>query len=314
MSRKIAASIVCYKAATSVRALISALEAQTRALDSILIIDNSPAGSGLEQEELPARCSLVSFPENPGMADALATSTAWAKEHMCDDLWLFDQDSRPNPAALATLLEARAQLERDGLQVAVVACEMIETGTAQRLNGFNWTGKQFEKVQPQATSTPFACDAVLHSGSLVQLAQVDEADLPNSKMFIDAVDFEFCHRLTLRGFGIYVVPGAILQHTLGEKTTVRVPWKSGFKTYFHLSPLRIYCICRNYTWLEFKYSKCSAWPSILVARIKHCLYFSMGSLFGSKTPWRGICAAFLGTLLGILGPTFWRRQPHFKRN
>lgn len=312
MSRKIAALIVCYKAPESVKALIRALEGQTRSLDSILIIDNSPEGSGIEKSELPAFCSLLSFPKNPGMADALATSIAWANRRACDDLWLFDQDSRPSQEALATLLEAREQLERNSSQIAVIAFEMIENHSGDRLNGFLWTGKQFEQVKPQPTSTPFACDATLHSGSLVQLGLVHEADLPNSKMFIDAVDFEFCSSLKLRGLGIYVVPDATIHHSLCEQVTVRVLWKSDFKTYFHLSPIRIYCICRNYSWIEFKNSKYSAWPSIFFARIKHCLYFSFGSLFGSATPWKGVFAAFLGTFHGMLGPAFWPRQPHFK--
>ncbi|MFT4152584.1 glycosyltransferase [Parafilimonas sp.] len=98
-------------------------------------------------------------------------------------------------------------------------------------------------------------NAVITSGSIVNLNAWQQVNGYNENLFVDEVDADFCYRVKLHKYKILLLNNIFLQHQLGKKTN------SGYlgfiakrKRTIH-SPLRVYYMVRNYLFVKNKYSK-----------------------------------------------------------
>lgn len=306
---RIGATITCYNDTIAAKKLLNSLHRQTYPISKILIIDNSKHPSEIISEDNNLDVCFKHFPENIGISGALSVALEWAHENQIDWLWLFDQDSLPTDSALHDLILAIETLPVSIDKIGVVAPAIFDSSSGQYVSGFLWNKIAFVPIKNSLRAEPYECDAVISSGTLLNIRNLQASDFPSPKLFIDGVDFALCYNLRLRGLKIFVIPLSKLEHNLGTPKLIRIPFSRRPKIYYHLSPLRVFCICRNFSFIELKYSK---WPYtglVVFARLKHCLYFVIGALFGGQEKLKTIYSAISGTFQGFLGEKYWKKKP-----
>ncbi|RIJ57835.1 glycosyltransferase, partial [Clavibacter phaseoli] len=108
-SDRIVAVVVAYDRRELVQETLAALEAQTVAPHAVVVVDNasSDGTAGVVGERFP-RADLVVLPRNTGGAGGFTVGIARAVAvHGADAVWLMDDDTVPDPGALAALLATR---------------------------------------------------------------------------------------------------------------------------------------------------------------------------------------------------------------
>ncbi|MDT3401766.1 hypothetical protein [Mucilaginibacter terrae] len=134
------------------------------------------------------------------------------------------------------------------------------------------------------------------SGSIFPIHVFDEFGVFDEKLFIDAVDYEFCYRLKTRGIKTIVFPSVHLEHQVGEMYKT---WL-GFKT-DNYSAFRTYFLVRNHITMWKLY------PSIFPARYKvmlvkgHIMYRLVKIVLGEKDKLNKITSIFRGIFDGFKG-------------
>lgn len=211
----------------------------------VVIVDNASQGEGLERVHAAAllpHVVLISNPGNLGIAAALNRGVSWARGHGFNWALLLDDDSVPQPDMLATLARAFDEFpEKDRLAV-IGSNRILNPGDLeQRTRSGWWT----------------ISDAVITSGSLLELGAAQKIGPFREEFFMDFVDFEYCLRARGLGFKIVEVMVPTMQHFIGDRKTVRLLW---FKVHeFNHRPWRSYYKIRNFMFVVRKYALKDPW-------------------------------------------------------
>ena len=118
-------------------------------------------------------------------------------------------------------------------------------------------------VQPfERTSSPLCADQnvsrLITSGTLLNLRLFEKIGGFDENLFIDQVDFDYCYKAILQGYGVVQFQNVSLHHSLGTVSHHR-SFKNLSKTSRSLhSPVRLYYMTRNYLYMKEKYH--SAFP------------------------------------------------------
>jgi GT2 family glycosyltransferase len=191
---------------------LAAVAAQTRPPDAVIVVDNASTDGtpGLVRERFP-ETDLLSLAVNTGGAGGFAAGISRALDAPGTGLlWLMDDDTVPEPGALAALLDARG---RASGEPALIASRVVWTdGRDHPMNT--------PRVKPGASRAELAAAATLgcrpvRSASfvsvLVDAAAVRERGLPVADYFLWNDDFEFTTRL-LRGRRGLLCPDSVVVH------------------------------------------------------------------------------------------------------
>jgi rhamnosyltransferase len=201
----------------------------------VVLVDNGPAEIAREvAAELGT--TVLRQPTNIGLAAAVNRGVAWACEHDCTHVLLLDQDSWPEPGMVAALGEA---ISLQGRVAVVGACH-----TDPRIGGlapFVEIGFPTSR-KLRCSDGVVRCDFVIGSGSLIPIAVLDDVGGMDEGLFIDNVDLEWCFRARARGYAVYGVGGARMQHLLGDR---RAGLLGGRVRVVQHPPRRLYFIMRN---------------------------------------------------------------------
>lgn len=190
---------------------LGAIARQTRPADGVVVVDNA-SGDGtaaLVRDRFPD-VDLVELAANTGGAGGFAAGIAHALDTAADLLWLMDDDTVPEPGALAALLDAR---ERASAEPVLVASRVVWTdGRDHPMNT--------PRVKPGASRAELAAASAagcrpIRSASfvsvLVDAAAVRERGLPVADYFLWNDDFEFTTRLLRGRSGLYC-PASVAVH------------------------------------------------------------------------------------------------------
>ena len=211
----------------------------------VVIVDNSSQGEGWERVQSAAllpNASLLQNPVNLGIAAALNQGVCWAQSRGFKWALLLDDDSVPAPDMLATLVMAFDEFP-DKSRLAVIGSNRI-------LN----PGKH---EQPNQNGWWTVSDAVITSGSLLELGAAQRIGPFREEFFMDFVDFEFCLRARSLGFKIVEVMVPTMEHSIGARKTVRLLW---FRIHeFNHRPWRSYYKIRNFMFVVRKYALKDPW-------------------------------------------------------
>jgi rhamnosyltransferase len=203
-------------------------------LGLLTVVDNSPESSPRLVEFLSRFDNVVYRWDgvNRGIATALNVGAEEALRRGFRRLLTMDQDSRFEPGALRTLVEAAEPLWSRG--VGLVSPAHVLAGK-----------------DPEYRSGVSFAEEAMTSGNLLDLGAYRAAGPFLDKLFIDFVDFEYCQRLRAKGYRIAIAHDARLAHPVGARTKVRLLGLSFHPT--HHSPLRHYYMMRNrfYLWARF---------------------------------------------------------------
>lgn len=191
---KIAGAVVLYKPEVEV---IQNIKSYLPYVDRLFIIDNSE----IIKEEIRSKlCVLpkveyIAFGENRGIATALNC----ALQHADSFEWLLtmDQDSH----------FGNGDCERYLQEVET----LIHNEPKAALAGLKYTGGDVKSVGRYQ-----AVDAVITSGSLVNVAIAIQAGGFDESLFIDEVDQEFCYRLASLDYSVFRINTITLIHQLGR--------------------------------------------------------------------------------------------------
>lgn len=217
---------------------LTALGAQERRLDGILVIDNASTDDTAQvASEHAAQPKVLTLAENTGGAGGFAAGIAYALESMdADYLWLMDDDTIPMPSALRELLRVCDAYPGD---VDVAGSKVVWTdGRDHPMN----TPRRRPIVSKAKLDAADSVGSVpVRSSSFVSmLIRADaarEQGLPVADYFIWNDDFEYSCRLLRRGVGLHV-PASVVEHR--TKTFGATDADPGERFYFEV---------RNKIWL-----------------------------------------------------------------
>lgn len=223
---RVAAVMVAYNRAELLREALTALGAQTKPVDRVIVVDNaSTDGSTQVAAEMVARfggaARLIALTENTGGAGGFATGIAAAvADPTIDWVWVMDDDTIPTPTALAEALEAHARYREGETKddLGVMGSRVIWTdGDDHPMN----TPKP--KIGASRAERDRAADAggmeirsISFVSAFLRADFVRRKGLPIADYFLWNDDFEFSTRLLKRSRGIYV-PDSVVVH----KTKIR---------------------------------------------------------------------------------------------
>ncbi|MFK2904138.1 glycosyltransferase family 2 protein [Dyella ginsengisoli] len=225
-----------YPDSTVLQGLLASVSAQ---VGCVVVVDNSA-----EDMELPpghADVTLIRQGRNGGLAQAQNVGLDWARQHAFDYVLLLDQDSTPDDGMVCALLDALRRLG-DSARVAAVGPrfhDVLEARDAPFVKvGFPLNHKRWCDHPGQLLE----CDFLISSGALIPLTVIDDIGSMDESLFIDNVDLEWSFRARARGYKLYGVCAAAMQHQLGDSRR-QLPFGLG-QVIVH-GPVRLYYIMRN---------------------------------------------------------------------
>jgi GT2 family glycosyltransferase len=297
----IASVTVAYNGAAVLRRHLDSLRKQTRKLDEIVVVDNGSTDDTTNLIMTEYRgVTVLDQRENKGVGGGLASGLSYAALNGKHDwVWLFDQDSVPEPDALERLLGAFQQLEPCAQRIGILASWCVHSETGMTFPGLCWYGAKLLPAPSPQENISFS-DSVITAGTLIHREALKVVGLPRADFFIDFVDHEHCFRLRRHGFSIAVIRDSVLEHTIGEPRKINILGWTKFWT--DHAPWREYYMTRNLVftiWHEYPQAKAFV-RYCLVKRVVGMLLFGQRKLACLSMMWRG----FLDGRAGRLGVRF----------
>lgn len=201
----VAAIVVTYNRKALLAKCIEKLQAQTKALD-ILIIDNaSTDGTKSLFDKKIENIYYYNTGSNLGGAGGFSYGIKKAVEQGYDYIWVLDDDTLPTPTALEELLRKDEELNGEyGFLSSKVLWkdESICTMNIQKMT--KW--KQLKKFDDEST-IQYASFVSL----FIKATKVREVGLPYKEFFIWADDWEYTRRIS-KTEKCYYVPKSIVHH------------------------------------------------------------------------------------------------------
>ncbi|WP_443467123.1 glycosyltransferase family 2 protein [Microbacterium sp. A196] len=218
----VAGVVVTFNRLDKLKTVISSIEAQTHAVETLLVINNASTDGTAEYLaglETSVPLEVVTMETNSGGAGGFAEGMRRGYASGADHVWIMDDDCYPKPEALATLISgfdgAVAELGPD----VPFACSVVKftDGSICEMNNpvptWDW-GRLLVKGQQNVMVT--ACSFV---SVLIPRWAIAEYGLPYSEYFIWFDDREYTLRLTGRCPGVQVLDSVVV-HDMGDNRGV----------------------------------------------------------------------------------------------
>jgi rhamnopyranosyl-N-acetylglucosaminyl-diphospho-decaprenol beta-1,3/1,4-galactofuranosyltransferase len=209
---RVVAVVVAWNRRELLTECLAALEAQTRRVDAIVVVDNASSdGSAEAAEQALDRVDVVRMGRNTGGAGGFTVGIHRAMHaHAADLIWMMDDDTVPTATALEQLTAA---FERPGA-APVLACSRVvwTDGSDHPMNT-----PRPDPFSSARTRKRLERDGLvpIRSASFVSMAvtaeRIREVGLPIVDYFLWNDDFEFSTRV-LRGQRGVAVLGSVVRH------------------------------------------------------------------------------------------------------
>jgi rhamnosyltransferase len=201
----------------------------------VILVDNTELPY-LAGDNVPDGCTLITLGNNLGIARAQNVGAEAALSAGATVLVFFDQDSTIEPRLVKSLVGA---IHEGTAEIVSPLCVDDATGMAlpsMRVSRFGWV----TWVHAAGATSPYPVDMVISSGTVATREVFDIAGNFDEGLFIDHVDAEWCIRCRARQIPIYVIPTAVMRHSIGSRYV-----KLGPLTIQVHSPTRCYYQIRN---------------------------------------------------------------------
>jgi rhamnosyltransferase len=201
----------------------------------VILVDNTELPY-LAGDNVPDGCTLITLGDNSGIARAQNVGVATALSAGATVLVFFDQDSTIESGLVKSLVGA---VHEGTAEIVSPLCVDDATGMAlpsmrvSRFGRVTW-------VHAAGATTPYPVDMVISSGTVATREVFDIVGNFDEGLFIDHVDAEWCMRCRARQVPIYVIPTAVMRHSIGSRYV-----KLGPLTIQVHSPARCYYQIRN---------------------------------------------------------------------
>jgi len=212
------------------RETLFALANQTRPPQAIVVVDNaSTDGTPLMLARQFPHVAVLAMPRNTGSAGGYHVGIRWALQQGFDWVWTLDDDSVPQPGALAALLHCHERFSPDRRPCLLASKVLWTDGSLHPMNvqkpKLYDADLQFTAAEQGAMSIRFTSFVSM----LVHRRLIEAHGLPIAGYFLWNDDVEFSARLLRHEFGV-MVPDSIVVHKTPSK---HVPATSIGGKYFY---------------------------------------------------------------------------------
>lgn len=218
MSRQphVVAVVVTYNRRDLLVEAVAALAGQTRIPDEVIVVDNASTDgtASMVRERFGGGrfVDLVSLARNIGGAGGFAAGIAHALERGAHLLWLMDDDTVPEPGALAALLDARDRYPGPAAP-ALIASRVVWTDGRDHPMNTPRTKPRVSRTE-RAEAAAAGCVAIRSASFVSVLVDADaarERGLPVADYFLWNDDFEYTTRLLRDRRGLRC-PASVVTH------------------------------------------------------------------------------------------------------
>jgi rhamnosyltransferase len=296
---RVAAVVVAHRPdRATFAALLAALDGQ---VELTVVVDNGN-GEGIEGLTHPSLHERLDMHGNAGVAAAQNAGIRHALARGATHVLFLDHDSVPAAQMVERLLAAVDDLARRGERVAAVGAEYRDGrhATPSPFVDMGWWGFRRKPLTTAGEAQPVSVAFLISAGSLVPTAALEAVGLMDERLFIDYVDVEWCLRARGQGWTCWGMPGAHLEHRLGDAA---LEWRGRplrvlGRTLPVRQPHRHYFMFRNGVWLVLHGAMPLRWKLLESKRLAAA--FAAFALFAER---RGeqVRAMARGTLDGIRG-------------
>lgn len=273
---KLVAIIVVYK--PNDEQLLGNIDSFIDDIDQLLIYKNSKIDIENELKKYGNKIIFLGTEENHGIGVALNKGVIWAENNLFSHILTFDQDSYFIEGHLAKF--KKLVLGNQNHKIGAF-CPNIDN----RGNLLLDTNLDIVTVPDSITS-----------GTIIPVENFEVTGYFNEKLFIDAVDYEFCYRINKQYRLLTVIfPKIILKHEVGNATKIKFGFISD-----NYSAFRTFFIIRNHILIWRRY------PSIFqesykVTLIKiHIFHRVIKIIIGEEDKFEKLKAITLGVFKGLL--------------
>ena len=297
MSQNVAAIVVLYNPQVErLSELFASLNGQVK---SIIAVNNSELITDDCKELLSGINNLIhrELGGNRGIAAAQNQGIDLAETLKHTHVLLLDQDSVLAPGFVEQLLSSEMRLVKAGKKVAAVGPLYVEQKNATKSFAIRYGWLVANKNQIDSNELYIQSDCLIASGALIRISVFREIGKLLEDLFIDCVDTEWCIRALKTGWECFIIPRAVMQHSIGDEALKFM----GRNVTLH-NDTRHYYMIRNAIYLVFSSKMSLKWKIHVTPRIPfHMILYAVKS----KEPLNAtmlILRAALDGVTGRLGP------------
>jgi GT2 family glycosyltransferase len=202
------------------RECLGALAGQTRPPDRVLVVDNASTDGTREMVEREhSEVDVLALPTNEGGAGGFHEGMRRAHEDGAEWMWLMDDDTIPQPDALAELLAAPGRLDRDPTPALLASSVVWRDGRVHPMNAPWPDGRRVDRTIDGAGRGLMPVRFATFASLLVHRGAVDRHGLPLKHFFLWSDDVEYTSRMVLSGERAYLVPDSVAVHKTDRRYT-----------------------------------------------------------------------------------------------
>ncbi|MDE2421447.1 MAG: glycosyltransferase family 2 protein [Gammaproteobacteria bacterium] len=226
------------------------LQSLVHEVDQIFVIDNTPsiAVDRLTHAWFAAENFNVmyqSLGNNLGIAQAQNIGIKQAISNHCDHVVFFDQDSAIPPNMIQELLRYEKLLLDQSIKVGAIGPLFLDEKTGEYSKAIRHGRLLVNKINVDPNDNePVLADYLISSGSLIRVETLKATGFMREELFIDWVDIEWGLRANKLGYSHFIIPRAIMRHSIGDDFVTL-----GHKKINLHNDIRNYYIVRNACYL-----------------------------------------------------------------
>ena len=212
-------------------------------VDGIVYVDNGSSDIDslscyFKQLSDDCQVSILYNEKNIGLGGAQNQGINLATAKNATHILLLDHDSVVEEEFVSALLTQEAALLLQGINIGAVGPIFFNQDNGVQYPVSKISGFRVKRVYPVDVDEEVSF--LIASGCLIRAEVLSVVGLMNSDLFVDTIDVEWSFRAQSKGYKLYAIPKAKMQHKIGDK---RMSFM-GRNISFH-SPLRRYYLCRN---------------------------------------------------------------------
>ncbi len=228
---RVAAVVVTYNRVDVLRESMAALQAQSRPLDEVVVVDNASTDetAAMLGAEFPT-VHVVSMDSNSGAAGGWAAGMEVGLACGHDWLWVLNDDDVPAPRALEHQIDLLAALPP---RTGMLACARNGEDGVPQVLGARWVGRHLPLGPTPAGAAAVRADIVTLSATMVSAAMLREIGVLRSDLFMMLEDVDLCLRARDYGWCTWVTTDLLTTSLLMGGSGAASAWRGYYQTRNH---------------------------------------------------------------------------------